>query len=89
MYTSGRGKDEIHCSEPEKNALPVGLVGTKSRIERRANIAGSKPVTSKQIQEVKKRRRHGSVKIDNTNAVGLEKVLSLVPGRNVKVPTTI
>ena len=34
QHASGRGNDETHCSGPEKNALPGGLVGTKSRMER-------------------------------------------------------
>ena len=88
-HASGTGNDETHCSGPVKNAPPVGLVGTKSRMKRRTNIAGSKPGVSKQIEEVKKQRRPGSVKIGNTNTVGLEKVVPLVPGRKVKAPTTI
>ena len=55
LLALGRGNDETHCSGSEKNALPV-LAGTKSRMKRQMNIAGSKPVTSKQMREVKKPR---------------------------------
>ena len=63
-----RGNDETHCSGQEKSALPeVVAVGKKSRMKRQTNIAGSKPVTSKQIREVKNQKRPASfVKIDNT-----------------------
>ena len=70
----GRGNDETQCSGLEKNALPVVLVGMKSRIKRQTYIAGSKPVTSKKIREVKKQRGPASGNIDySTNTIGLEK----------------
>ena len=85
----GRLNDETHCSGSEKNALSV-LVGINSSMKRQTSITGSKPVTSKQMREVKKQRGPASGKIDNnTNTVGLEKLVPPVPARKIKVPTTI
>ena len=100
LLALGRENDEKHCSGSEKNALPVVLVGTKSRMKPQANMAGTKPVTSKQTREevkqqqktTKEQRGPASGKIDNTNTsliVGLEKVAPPIPARKIKAPATI
>ena len=85
----GRENDETHCSGPEKNALPVVLVGKTFRKKRRTYMAGTKPVTSKQMRDVKKQRGPASGKIDNKNTIGLEKVVPPVPARRTNLPTII
>ena len=85
----GRGNDETHYSGPEKHALLVVLVDKKVRKKSQTYMAGTKPVTSKQIRDVKKQTRPASVKIENTSKVGLEKVEPPVPARKVKIPATI
>ena len=90
-----RENNETHCSGSDKSALPGVLVGMKSlhqlrfRKKRQTNIAGTKPVMSKQMRKVKKQRRPASGKNDSiTNTVGLEKVVSPIPYRKIKAPTT-
>ena len=91
LLALGRENDETHCSGSEKNALSVVAVGTMSQKKRQTDMAGgTKPVTSKQMGEVKKQRGPVSRKIYNNtkfNTVGLEKVVLPVPPRKVKEPT--
>ena len=90
LLALGRGNDETHYSGWEKIALPVVLVGVSSLIKRQTNMAGTKPVTSKQMREVRKQRGPASGTIDiSTNTIDLEKVVPPVPARKIKVPTTI
>ena len=90
LLALGRGNDETHYSGSEKYALPVVIVGIKSRKKRQTNIAGAKPARSEQMREVRKPRGPASGKIhNNTNTVGLEKVVPPVPARKSKVSTTI
>ena len=72
----------------EKKALPVVIVSIKSvhqlpfRQKRKMNMAGAKPVTSKQMREVKELEVPACGKIDNnTCTVGLEKAVLPVPPR--------
>ena len=66
----------------------VVLVDIKSRKKRQTNMAGTKPVTSKHIRKVNEQRGPASGNIDNnTNTVGLEKVVPSVPPREIKAPT--
>ena len=95
LLALGRENNETHCSGSDKSALPGVLVGMKSlhqlrfRKKRQTNIAGTKPVTSKQMRNVKKQRGPASGKnYSITNTVGLEKVVSPIPYRKIKAPTT-
>ena len=73
----GRENDETRCSGPEKIALLVFLVGKKFLKERQTYMAGTKPVTSKQIRGVKKQRGPASGKLDNNrNTGGFENIRS-------------
>ena len=59
-------------------------------MKRQTNMAGTKLVTRKRMRDVKYQKLPASGTIDNnTNTVGLEKVVPPVPARKPEVLTTI
>ena len=60
LLALGMGNDEPHCFGSEKNALPVVILGIWFQKKRQTYMAGPKPVTSKQMRDVKKQRRPAS-----------------------------